>query len=255
MKMIQRALRHFCLGMVHRISPDGVRFAQVGANDGKLADPILRFIETGAWQGVMIEPHPAYFADLSELHRGKAGIQLVNCAVSNAEGQMQLFHLSEAEHGAYPSWARGCASLKHNRLVEVLTGKRKDGKPSDLDAEIEAVTVPVRRLDAILADAGLSKLDFLIVDVEGFELNVLDSVDLGVLGLRACLVECNGTDIGNEARIAHRLVSAGLVTFRLDEDLFGAHPDLLRFGLRNRFSIGLPTLLQALGQKPIVAAI
>ncbi len=115
-----------------------MRFAQVGANDGKLADPILRFIETGAWQGVMIEPHPAYFADLSELHRGKAGIQLVNCAVSNAEGQMQLFHLSEAEHGAYPSWARGCASLKHNRLVEVLTGKRKDGTVFPIQLSISA---------------------------------------------------------------------------------------------------------------------
>lgn len=239
----KRALLSFCLDAVDRACADGPRFVQVGANDGRLADPIRGYIETGRWHGLMIEPHPAYFADLAGLHGKRPCVALANCAVSDAEGEMELFHLSETRRDAYPPWARGCASLRRERLIEVLAGQCSDGEAADVGEDIDSVRVPVRRLDALLAEHGLDALDILVVDVEGFEINVLKSLDLSTLDLRACMVECNGSDAPREAEIAAMLRAAGLVTFRLRDDLFAVHPD--------RLAVPVVDLMAFLGQSPV----
>ncbi len=156
---------------------------------------------------------------------------------------MTLYYLAEDQRDAYPAWARGCASLKANRLVEVLGGHRIDGNATDPHHDVAEVMVPVRTLGAILKDARIMTLDLLVVDVEGFELNVLDSVDLNSLDLRAALIECNGSDKANEGQVAARLSEAGLTTFRFRDDLFALDPE--------RCPVAMTDLLAFLGQSPI----
>lgn len=238
----KKVLMQFALSAVDRASPI-TRFAQVGANDGVLDDPIFPFIDAGGWEGVMVEPHPAYFKDLSDRHANRPGLHLVNCAVSSTKGDMELFHLAETERACFPDWARGCASLKPERLSEILGDARTDGSDFDAARDIASVTVQVRPLTEILAEAGMQMLDFLIIDVEGFELQVLDSVDLGTLGLRAAVVECNGSDIHHETEVAARFASVGMITFRLRDDLIAMHPE--------RLSVPLSDMMTFLNQVPL----
>ncbi|MGB0959505.1 MAG: FkbM family methyltransferase [Halocynthiibacter sp.] len=238
----KNTLKAFALQVLNETCEGAVSFAQVGANDGVMADPIYPYLREFEWSGVMVEPHPAYFSDLSKLHAGRPNLQLVNCAVSDVAGEMELFYLSEAVREYYPDWARGCASLKRHRLIEVVEGKRQQGQ-QDLDADIEKVGVPVRRLDDILEDHSISALDFLLIDVEGFEEQVLESVDLTSLNLRACMVECNGSDTKNEATIARILERAGLITFRFRDDLFGMHPE--------RLNVPLSQVMKFMNQPPL----
>lgn len=238
----KKVLMQFALTAVDRASAI-TRFAQVGANDGVLDDPIYPYIDAGGWEGVMVEPHPAYFKDLSETHADRPGLHLVNCAVSSTPGEMELFHLAENQRTSFPDWARGCASLKPERLSEILGDARTDDAGFDANRDIASVTVKVRPLADILADVGMQSLDILIVDVEGFELQVLDSVDLSSLGLRAAVVECNGSDIHHETEVAARFASQGMITFRLRDDLIAMHPE--------RLSVPLSDMMTFLNQTPL----
>ncbi|MEM8804212.1 MAG: FkbM family methyltransferase [Pseudomonadota bacterium] len=237
----KKVLMQFALTAVDRATPI-TNFVQVGANDGVLDDPIFPFIDAGGWEGVMIEPHPTYFKDLSNTHADRHGIKLVNCAVSDTPGEMELFHVAETERNSFPAWARGCASLKKERLCEILEDARADGTGLDPSRDIASVFVKVRRLDDVLATLGLQSIDFLIVDVEGFELQVLDSVDLSTLNLRAAVVECNGSDAHHEADVAERFAAVGMTTFRLRDDLLAVHPE--------RLSVPLSDMLTFLNQVP-----
>ncbi len=229
------ALRSFFLSAVDKSASETVHFVQVGANDGRLADPIRPFIDAGHWRGLMIEPHPVYFEDLEALHGGRENIRLVNCAVAEKPGTMLLHHLAEEERAHFPRWARGCASLKKERLEHVLSGRRLDNEKLDPQRDIKSVRVDVRRLDDILAQENLNSVDILVADVEGFELQVLNSVDIASLNLRAAMVECNGVDSDSEGALAHRLQDAGLITFRFGDDLCAIHPERCKIELAQVF--------------------
>ena len=221
----KRILATFCVSAISQACNYRPIFVQVGANDGKLADPLYQHIVNGNWSGIMVEPHPVYFKDLKNLHAEQKNIHFENSAIGASPGKMKLFHLTEDQRWFFPEWARGCASLKAHRIQEVLVGRRRDKLDFSVERDISSVTVSIKRLDTVLSDTNVSKVDFLIVDVEGFELDVLSSVDLSTLGLRAAMVECNGSDTGNEGLVAGMLEEAGLVTFRMMDDLFGLHPE------------------------------
>lgn len=53
-----KVILNFCLDAVNAGKAGSVRFVQVGANDGVMADPVRRFLEYERWSGVMIEPLP-----------------------------------------------------------------------------------------------------------------------------------------------------------------------------------------------------
>lgn len=233
----KKVIVQYCLALLDRVCGGKVSFVQVGANDGVLADPILPYVRDSAWTGVMIEPHPTYFKDLQALHGGRDRIRLENCAVSDQPGTLELHFLAEAERENYPDWARGCASMTEARMYDAIAGHRLDGTDCVISRDIDHVSVPARRLDDILDGRAEDTPDFILADVEGFEVSVLKSVDLTQLPLRAAMIECNKSDRKDENEIARLLAQAGLVTFRLRGDLLALHPtrfpmtveDLLRF--------------------------
>lgn len=238
-------LLQFALNAMEGAADAGVCFVQVGANDGVLADPIQANIANGGWTGIMIEPHPVYFNDLSNRYAGNPAMQLVRCAISDVPGEMELYSVSEDQTAHYPPWARGCASLDRARLHAVIDGHR-DGNGPVAEGDIEATLVPVRRLDEVLASAGVTTCDVLLVDVEGFETQVLNSVDLNALSPKLVVVECNGPNRGDQPALVATLAQAGLSVFRLRDDLVGLDPSL---------TVPLGTVLELMGQSPLSEAV
>ena len=203
---------------------NSVQVVQVGANDGKLDDPILPHWSKPHWKGVLIEPHPLYFSALASLHAANPNVSLVNAPVSQVAGSMTLYHLDETYSGAYPGWLRGCASLDRGRMVAAIDrANRKTGADVPHSAVAET-TVAARRLDDILAETGVSAADILVIDVEGHERPVLDSFDPARLGLSLAIVECNAGDPAEQDAIVSALNAAGLVSYRLAADIVALRP-------------------------------
>lgn len=159
-------------------------FVEVGANAPQQGSQSWQFEQAG-WRGVLVEPQP----DLAERLRASRRARVVAAACSspaNAGTTMTLHVLGPH------------SSLNRELAVTGVTA----------ESEIE---VPVRTLDEILGEAGApAPIDFVSVDVEGHEVEVLSGFDLGRWQPRLLLVEDHVASLAT-----HRfLTRAGYRLFR-----------------------------------------
>ena len=125
----------------------GGTFVDVGANVGTFALVMARHVGTDG-KVVAIEPHPLTFGRLSFNQSASKATQvrLVQAAAGDSDGELMI------ESGG------GNLGATH-----VVTGA----------AGTDAIKVPSLRLTRILDEAGVTRVDSLKIDVEGFEDRVL----------------------------------------------------------------------------------
>jgi FkbM family methyltransferase len=128
-------------------APAGGVFVDVGANVGTYAMPLARHVgATG--KVIAIEPHPVTHARLAfnNAASGYTQVRLVAAAAGPADGDLMI-ETDGDNLGA----------------SHIVSGK----------ASGKAIKVPSLRLQRVLEEAGVSRLDALKIDVEGFEDRVL----------------------------------------------------------------------------------
>jgi FkbM family methyltransferase len=133
-----------------RKSRDGV-FVECGANHPVNFNQTW-FLEQQGWTGVLIELNPELCA-LLRAHRPNS--RTIEAAVGSPAqtGEIEV-RLAQA-HGH--------------------TSVRPAG---DIKLSDRTLRVPLRTLDSMLAESGLTRIDFLSIDVEGLEIDVLHGFDL-----------------------------------------------------------------------------
>ena len=220
-----------------------VFYVQVGANDGVMADPVFATAKRDNWRGLLIEPHPTYFAALQRRYVGREGFTLRQVGISDAVGVLPLYYLNDSLMAEFPLWVQGSASVDQSRVEQqVRLACRKTGRAFD-PAMISRTDVPMRRLDAVLAEEAITAVDLIVIDVEGHELAVMASADLKSLALRGMLVECNGKNAVQKPDYVAALNAAGLVVYELRDDLCAFDPARLTVDLAAEFeAAGLPRL-------------
>jgi len=130
-------------------NPRGV-FVEVGANHPTVCSQTF-FLETQGWKGILVEPLPAKAQLLREQRPGSRVFQS----------------------------AAGAPEQRGRARLAVATSDSLSGFSPYAGAAIERFEeVQVKTLDDILAEAGNPKLDFVSIDVEGWELEVLRGFDL-----------------------------------------------------------------------------
>ena len=237
------AARNSFMEAVNAAAGGKAHYLQVGANDGRMADPVFSIAKRNGWRGLLIEPHPAYFAALQARYRNREGFTLLQIAISDVDGALPLFHLADDLMEAFPRWVHGSASMDRRRVVrQVRLGCNKMGFTFTEDM-VAQTDVPVRRLDAVLKDQGITELDLIVIDVEGHELAVMASADLSALSLRGLLVECNGRNAVQKPDYVAAMQRAGMVIYELGDDLCGFDPARLTVDLAAQFdAAGVPRL-------------
>ncbi|MDB4105139.1 FkbM family methyltransferase [Salibacteraceae bacterium] len=141
-----------------------------GANRGQYAHLIIREFQNTPFRLICFEPSSETFKSLQEsIEKDKLpvkGIQLENLALGKTVGKATLF--SDQPISKY-------ASLQ--RLDLGYTGKIMD-----IEEEIQITT-----LDQYMADRSIKKVDFLKLDVEGLEFEVLlganKAINEGLIGI------------------------------------------------------------------------
>ncbi len=142
---------------------------EVGANDG-ITDSMTWHFERMGWTCLLVEPIPELHRKIGENRKCLA----VMCAASSSEGEATFF---------VADTATGMSSLE--------TGPEHLKAVSRAGASLRQIVVPKRTLDSLLAAAGLTAIDFVSIDVEGHELDVLKGFSIEKYRPRIVLVEDN----------------------------------------------------------------
>jgi FkbM family methyltransferase len=138
-------------------SVSGGRYVEVGANHPR-DDSVTRAFYDRGWSGITIEPVP-YFADLQRAERPRD--HLVQAAISNSgPGEITLHVI---------------AGTGLSTIVDAVSERHAGAGIEHID-----LVVPTMRLDDVLAESGWTgqEIHFMLIDVEGAERDVLESVDL-----------------------------------------------------------------------------
>ncbi len=131
----------------------------VGAADGVRFSNSRHLIESMEWTALLVEPHPTYFRQLSRLYKNNERVSLENIAVYSTSGEMPFYLYGHDEHAQV-------STLSKNFKERVCDkhGDKYEKKP---------ILVQVRTLEKILKV--LPQVDFLSVDCEGVDMEVLKS--------------------------------------------------------------------------------
>lgn len=155
-------------------------FVDIGANDG-LKFSNSHFFETRLdWKGIAIEPLPSAFKRLKENRRCRC----VQCCVGNSEREVEFLAIeghSEMLSGVVEKYERA-----HLDRIRKSTEKHGDTATT--------IRVPSRQLSDILGGGNNSSVDFLSLDTEGGELEILKSIDFSRIRVTAISVENNYDD-------------------------------------------------------------
>jgi len=156
--------------------PINRRFVEVGAFDGVHYSNVRRLIEKHGWTGLCIEPVQENYDKLVKSHEND-GVICVQAAVGESEGTAEIY-VSRYPH--LPDWGSDCASLSSE-----LCSRWTD----EYGAEWRTEEVRVATLTTLLDEANIETFDFLSVDAEGHDLEVLRSLDFSRFHPQLIIVE------------------------------------------------------------------
>ncbi|MBX9633606.1 MAG: FkbM family methyltransferase [Magnetospirillum sp.] len=148
-------------------------FVQVGANDGVYDDPIRPYVLQHGWPGLLIEPLPDMFAQLTGNYADQPQLRFENCAIGPA-GSLPIYRMPVGI-GAPSAWYHGLASFRR----EVIASHAPLLK--NLDRMIVEETVRCVPFMDLMAQHGIRTMDILLTDTEGYDLEVLRQVDFTAL--------------------------------------------------------------------------
>lgn len=184
-------------------------FVDVGAYDGVEGSNTLFFEREAGWRGVCVEASPVQFARL-RANRTCACVHaaIAGGAIADAGGEAEFLEVLEG-----PTMVGGLVAAYDPAMGERLAA---------LDPPRRVLRVPVRRLSAVLAEAGIAHVDYCSIDTEGAEGLVLDSLDFGRVTVTVFSIENNRDDPALRARMDG--LGYGFVVRLGADDLFHRRP-------------------------------
>jgi FkbM family methyltransferase len=160
---------------------DGVvsgTYIDVGANDPIENSTTALFYERG-WHGITIEPNPDYIPLYAKVR--PRDIHL-NLGIASAAGTLTFYKIADPPGGDGTYASAGLSTFD----PAIAERRRREG------LTVTERRVPVTTLNKVLEQRPLQEITILSVDVEGFEKEVLESIDLRkhrplVIVVEACL--------------------------------------------------------------------
>lgn len=150
-------------------------FLSIGENDGITLSNVYDLTLTG-WDGTCVEASPDAFRRLETLYLGLPHT-LIQAAVTDFNGEVTLYQ--SGEH------------LGKNDISLLSTIIPEEKKRWIKETWVEK-KVPAINFNTLMGISKVKTFDFISIDVEGAELDILVQIDLRSLGCRMLCVEFNG---------------------------------------------------------------
>lgn len=155
-------------------------FLDIGANDGKTLSNTAALVENG-WGGDLIEAGVDVFIRLADEYGETPRLRLHNFALAIYDGEIDFYQSGEL--------------LKQGDVGLVSTTKQEEmDRWVSLNMPFEKMKVPCKTFKTFLENSLYKNYDFLSLDIEGMELEVLPQINFNELGIRLACIEWNSKD-------------------------------------------------------------
>jgi FkbM family methyltransferase len=142
---------------------DSLTFVQVGAHNGIENDPLASLLKRNlGWGGLSIEPVPEIFETLKRNRGSSRNYAYANVAIGTHQGTAIFYAV--APNGD-ESWLSQVGSFSREHVERHIAGRSR--------CEIVEHRIHVQTFDSALRDAQITKFDLLIIDAEGYDLEIL----------------------------------------------------------------------------------
>lgn len=155
-------------------------FCDLGSNDGITLSNSYALTQLG-WSGCLVEASPTAYDRLKKTHSINNKVSLYQLAVGSYDGEIVLHESGEL-------LGTGDIALVSSTKDEEL--KRWES----LNMPFKPVTVPCVTFETLLKKMGQSHFDFVTIDIEGMEKEVVPQIDFNALGTKMAIIEWNGYD-------------------------------------------------------------
>lgn len=168
----------------------------IGANDGITFSNSRALIQLG-WNSVLVEPAAMAFSKLTAIHRNgesltdynvalsrvlvngeKQNIALINAAITTQDGPLDFY--SSGTH-----LKKGDTDLLSTTVPAELARWKKSGEV------FTKTTVRGITFETLMKETGCNHFDFISVDAEGADWDIVSQIDLTAVGCRMLCVEVN----------------------------------------------------------------
>ena len=185
-------------------------FMDVGAHDGININNTLYFEQTHNWTGVNIEPIKPVF---DKLVANRPNSININCAVCNNNGS--------AEFICNTGYTEMISGLKES--FDIRHTARLDRENAKMGSTTEIITVNTKTLETICDEHNVKHINYLSIDVEGVEFDVIKSINFDKVFIDVIGFENNYSD--TSIPIVDYLRSKNYCLFHLSLDIFMIHKE------------------------------
>ena len=154
-------------------------FLEAGANNGIKQSNTYYLEAVKGWRGILVEPVPDLYR---ECLQNRKSAKVYQAALVSKDYPQSTVHLSFADLMTVVKDSPGSSEhVARAKDVQSLI------EPYDFEAT-------ARTLDSVIENAALGEIDFLSLDLEGYEVEALRGLDLNKNGPRFILVEVRDLD-------------------------------------------------------------
>lgn len=154
-------------------------FLDLGANDGKTLSNTHALAILGS-DGHIVEPCSIPYEKAKALYAHNKYIQVSNCAIGTENGEFEIF--SSDSH------------LKNGDTDLLSTLKKSELKRWGNTQKFTPQKCAVLDFETFLKKSTIKKFDFISIDIEGMDYDVLIQMDLNELGCKMLCIETNSIE-------------------------------------------------------------
>lgn len=150
---------------MRKLGHTDLSFVQIGAHDGMHLDPLYPFVKKYHWRGLLVEPQPAVFEKLKANYASEPQLTFEQCAIV-ADPKLSTIDMSVVQDGLHP----------HSTMLASILPAAIINNTHHYPQEAQKLTVPAMTLEKLLREHNIHGMDFLQIDVEGLDYEILDAL-------------------------------------------------------------------------------
>jgi FkbM family methyltransferase len=191
-------------------------FVQIGANTGE--DQFRDWVLANDPRGLMIEPVPAVFKTLKQNYARCSNLSFENIAIGTKTERRSFYYLKDT--AGMPPYASEIGSFDREHPLAVA---RKNGFYDRALEEITSIDVPCLTFADLMAKYSIKRIDRLVIDAEGCDVDILNSIDHEEVEIGSIVFEYKHADgfktVGKRyCDTVYRLQRNGFAVRRIDPE-------------------------------------